>query len=316
MQNLPVAVAPTPGVAPPASGRGRFRPARHLRGAYAITDPRAGSALTADEDSGGGSLVGSPFPTAEVGGVRFQVTTLEAACEWLLTVAARERDGVNVRLANAYNVALANNNSAYGELLKNEGINFPDGTPVAWFMRYCGASSAGRVRGPSLFPLALGESAKHGTRHFLLGGAPETLTRLERNIASSFPNVIIAGSYSPPFTEIDAAYVAECARRIEAASPDIVWIGLGTPKQDYLGALLAREIDTVSVNVGAAFDFLAGTSREAPAWVQRSGFEWLFRLLVDPRRLWRRYLVGNMQFLWAATRHAVRTSRARARSRT
>ena len=243
----------------------------------------------------------TPFPVTDVGGVPFQVSTLEDACDWLLTSAIPRRNGLNVRLANAYNVALASSDSDYKELLTEEGVNFPDGTPVVWFMRLRrGRQRARRVRGPSLFPLTLRESVSHGTKHFFLGGSPRTLSQLEAKVRSACPGIIIAGTYSPPFAAITEAYIFDCAERVRASGADIVWIGLGTPKQDRLGAALAREVPTVSVNVGAAFDFLAGTVREAPDWVQRSGFEWLYRLASEPTRLWRRYLVGNLQFLVAA----------------
>lgn len=241
------------------------------------------------------------FPVTDVGGIPFQVATLEDACDWLLTSAIPLRTGLNVRLANAYNVALASHDSRYKRVLTGDGVNFPDGTPVVWFMRLrSGKQRPGRVRGPSLFALTLRESVRHGTKHFFLGGTPQTLARLEANVRSLCPGIAIAGTYSPPFTAMDETYIADCAERVRASGADIVWIGLGTPKQDQLGTALANEVPIVSVNVGAAFNFVAGTVREAPPWVQRSGFEWLYRLASEPKRLWRRYLIGNFQFLVVA----------------
>lgn len=244
------------------------------------------------------------FPVIDVGGVPFHVATLADACDWLLTSASIQRcTGLNVRLANAYNVALASNDPDYRDLLTAEGMNFPDGTPVVWFMRFRrGKQQPRRVRGPSLFTLALRESVSRGTKHFFLGGTPQTLARLEANVRSLCPGIAIAGTYSPPFAAIDEEYISNCAERVRGSGADIVWIGLGTPKQDQLGTALAHEVPVVSVNVGAAFDFAAGTVREAPRWVQRSGFEWLYRLTSEPKRLWRRYLIGNWQFLVAAIR--------------
>lgn len=247
------------------------------------------------------------FPVVAVGRVPFHVTNLDGASDWLLDAATQRRRHPNVRLANAYNVALAQEDLDYGTLLIEEGVNFPDGTPVVWFMNLGkGSNKAGRVRGPSLFPLTLGKSVTHGTRHFLLGSTPETLARLEKNIQVAYPGIVLAGSYSPPFASIDEDYVADCAVHVKASNADIVWLGLGTPKQDQLGTALAREIDAVTVNVGAAFDFQAGTVQEAPVWIQRSGFEWLYRLGSEPKRLWRRYLIGNIQFLRSAIGQVVR----------
>lgn len=243
-------------------------------------------------------------PIQYVGGIPFRSTNLSEVRQWLLTVAVPQRVGLNVRLANAYNVALASKDPAYATLLSTAGVNFPDGTPVAWFMKLQGSHGRpGRVRGPSLFSSTLKESVELGTRHYFLGSTVETLRRLEENVRTLYPGIVIAGSYSPPFTSIDEAYISDCANRIRESEATLVWVGLGTPKQDVLGTALAREVNVVSVNVGAAFDFLAGTVREAPLWVQRSGFEWLFRLASEPKRLWRRYLIGNIQFLVAAVRN-------------
>lgn len=250
------------------------------------------------------------FPVVTVAQVPFRVATLEGASDWIIDAANNRRTHPNVRLANAYNVALANKDAEYGRLLVNEGVNFPDGAPVVWFMNLRRQNkAAGRIRGPSLFPLTLRKSVASGTRHFLLGSTPETLSRLEENIRASNPGIVIAGSYSPPFAAIDAEYVRDCAERVKASDADIVWLGLGTPKQDQLGTALARKIEAVTVNVGAGFDFQAGTVREAPEWVQQSGFEWLYRLALEPKRLWRRYLIGNVQFISAATRHHLRGSK-------
>lgn len=249
------------------------------------------------------------FPVINVARVPFHVTTLEGASDWLLESATERRRHPNVRLANAYNVALAQKEAEYGALLRQEGVNFPDGAPVVWFMNLHNRDDrARRVRGPSLFPLTLGKSVPRGTRHFLLGGSPETLSQLEKNIRATYPGIVIAGAYSPPFAVVDPEYITNCAERVQVSDADIVWLGLGTPKQDQLGTALARQVDALTVNVGAAFDFQAGTVREAPAWVQRSGFEWLYRLASEPKRLWRRYLIGNLQFLSAAIRHHVHDS--------
>jgi N-acetylglucosaminyldiphosphoundecaprenol N-acetyl-beta-D-mannosaminyltransferase len=245
--------------------------------------------------------VSSEFPIVSVGNVPFRIADMESATQWLLASAVPRREGINVRLANAYNVALASRNHGYRELLVSTGLNFPDGAPVVWFMRYQRIEPKPcRIRGPSLFVHALREGQNYGTRHFFLGSTPETLGLLQERVRASAPAAVIAGAYSPPFSPLDQEYVADCAEKICASGADLVWIGLGTPKQDELGAALAAKIDRTCVNVGAAFDFFAGTVREAPLWVQNSGFEWLFRLVSEPRRLWRRYLIGNLLFLVAA----------------
>lgn len=252
------------------------------------------------------------FSVIRVGGVPFQAANLNAARDWVLATAVAGHEGVNVRLANAYNIALASTDIAYAALLKDDGVNFPDGTPVIWFMRLRSARARPmRVRGPSLFRVVLAASVERGVTHFFLGGTPETLEQLQSKVRAEFPGIAIAGAYSPPFAEVDEMYIADCLQRIRASNADLVWIGLGTPKQDQVGTAIAREADVVSVNVGAAFDFMAGTVREAPSWIQKSGFEWLYRFASEPVRLWRRYLIGNIQFLAVAIWHLLVAKRGR-----
>lgn len=255
-----------------------------------------------------------PFPSVEVGGVPFLVAEPAEAVRWIAELATSRRRGVNVRFANAWNVALANDEADYMRVLRASGcVNFPDGTPVVWFMNRggTGRARAHRLRGPSLFREVLHDSARVPLRHFLLGGSPETLSVLRQRITDQFPGARVAGAYSPPFAPPDDAFISACMTRIAEVDPDLVWIGLGTPKQDYVGTEIARLLKVPVLNVGAAFDFVAGTTKEAPQFIQRSGFEWLYRLLSEPRRLGRRYLYGNLRFLVAAV---TRSSRRDARS--
>lgn len=244
------------------------------------------------------------FDSTPVGGVPFQIATLESTARWLVEQAGPRRIAVNIRLANAYNVALADADPNYRDLLEGSGLNFPDGTPVVWAMNMKrGPAKAQRVRGPSLFALTMEYGAAYGTRHFLLGSTPETLPLLSAELNRRYPGVIISGVFSPPFAAPDDAYVNTCAAAVRDSETDLVWVGLGTPKQDIVGTALASSLGLTTINVGAAFDFVAGTVREAPRWVQNSGFEWLYRLFSEPRRLWRRYLFGNLRFVRSVLAH-------------
>lgn len=250
------------------------------------------------------------FAHREVAGVPFAVSTLDGAVKWLIDEAAPQGLAVNVRLANAYNVALADNDPEYSKLLRDHGINFPDGTPVVWYMNRGGRSGrAERVRGPSFFSEAIARSSGSNTRHFLLGSTDATLDSLTTKLQRAYPSLRIVGAFSPPFAPVDESFMRVCESAIRQARPDIVWVGLGTPKQDFVGTQLAARVGIPTVNVGAAFDFAAGTVREAPVWIQRSGFEWLYRLAAEPRRLWRRYFFGNARFLYAATVFESRSAR-------
>ena len=138
--------------------------------------------------------------------------------------------------------------------------------------------------------------------HYLLGSDADTLAALVTAIRYRFPGVSIAGTDSPPFRDPSQGELVDRDERIRRSGAHVVWVGLGTPKQDYEVARLASATGTVAIAVGAAFDFVAGTKPQAPLWMQRSGLEWLFRLASEPRRLWRRYLFGNARFIRAALR--------------
>lgn len=240
-----------------------------------------------------------------IGGVPFEVTNLTEAVGDVVTLASTHpAPGVPVRLSNAYCVSLASTDVAYHSVLAGPGLAYPDGAPVAWFIRLKRKElrTQRRVRGPSLFTGTLDAGREAGLRHFMLGATDDVLTRLSDESSKRYPGVQIVGSYAPPFGPLDDKFFDEAVTRIRAADPHIVWIGLGTPKQDFAAAELATRIPGVFAGVGAAFDFVAGSVREAPRWVQNSGFEWLYRLAAEPKRLWRRYLFGNARFLRVAIR--------------
>lgn len=261
--------------------------------------------------------VTAPFERRCVAGVPFCVLTMREAVDWVVNVAARKHIPINVRLANAWTLALAQDHPDYFRLLTEVGINFPDGTPVVWFMNVGrrGVRQARGVRGPSFFMEAFKTSAGTGVGHFLLGASPDTLDALTRRIELDYPDCKIAGTYSPPFAPVDDDYIRDCADHIRASDADLVWVGLGTPKQDVVGTALAAELSLLTLNVGAAFDFAAGKVKEAPPWIQGSGFEWLYRFLREPRRLLRRYTYGNARFVWVATEAHLRSAARRRAAR-
>ena len=178
------------------------------------------------------------------------------------------------------------------------GLVTPDGMPLLWLGRLRGFKEMDRVYGPDLMLRLCGRSLTGGYRHYLYGGGEGVPERLSARLAERFPGIHIAGTYSPPFRPLSPEEDDAVVRRINAARPDIVWIGLGTPKQErWMEAHRDRLEAAVLIGVGAAFDFHAGSKRQAPHWMQRSGLEWLFRVANEPRRLWRRYLVNNTWFL-------------------
>jgi N-acetylglucosaminyldiphosphoundecaprenol N-acetyl-beta-D-mannosaminyltransferase len=242
-------------------------------------------------------------PQVRVGGVGFSVTTLpEAVQEFIQAAASSTPRGFAVRLANAYCVALAAGEPFYSTVLNGPGVTLPDGAPIAWMVQrktrrslVCGS----RVRGPSFFVDVLDQGRAAGLRHYILGASQETLAALTAEVDRQFPGVQIAGTWAPPYGPLDAAFYDEAAERIHAAEADVLWLGLGTPKQDLAAAVLSARLDLPTVGVGAAFDFFAGSVPEAPPLLRDHGLEWLYRLCTEPRRLWRRYLFGNLRFLAA-----------------
>jgi N-acetylglucosaminyldiphosphoundecaprenol N-acetyl-beta-D-mannosaminyltransferase len=179
------------------------------------------------------------------------------------------------------------------------GLVTPDGMPLVWLSRLKGFRQVERVYGPDLLLEVCERSARQGYRQFFYGGAPGVAERLAARLQARFPGLQIAGVDSPPYRPLTPEEDAAIIEAINAANPSILWIGLSTPKQErWMAAHLGQLKAPVLIGVGAAFDFHAGVKRQAPRWMQRSGLEWSFRLAMEPRRLWRRYLVNNPRFLW------------------
>jgi len=172
-----------------------------------------------------------------------------------------------------------------------------DGMPLVWYLRKNGFPNAERVCGPDLLTTLIARSQDTGHRHFFYGASPNTLARMKERMARECPRTAIAGMYSPPYRELSAAEQREIDDLINAARPDIVWVGLGAPKQDrWMVAHRAGLNAGVLIGVGAAFDMYAGTVRRAPRIVRQTGLEWTFRVAQEPRRLAKRYVVSNSRF--------------------
>ncbi|MFS8477370.1 MAG: WecB/TagA/CpsF family glycosyltransferase [Micromonosporaceae bacterium] len=220
--------------------------------------------------------------------------------EEAVTLLRRSRYGVarRVHLCNAYTLSLAVRDANYRRMLNESDLNFADGHYVALVGRLRGqAAMRARVYGPDLMLNTMDRGRAERLRHYLYGATPETVIRLAERLRERFPGVEIVSVESPPFRPLDLAEEKELLERVEAVRPDIFWVGLGTPRQDLFVATYAERLGCTVVPVGAAFDFHAGTKRIAPKIVQRMGLEWLFRLLTEPIRLWRRYLFGIPIFL-------------------
>lgn len=212
--------------------------------------------------------------------------------------AATDRQRAIVSCHAVHAVTTISRDKALCEAANRFAMITPDGQPVRWSLNLLHrAGLKERVYGPELMWRVLHQSAQRQLPIYLYGGSPESLQQLIDRLTAQIPGLIIAGSQSPPYRELSDQEMETVADQINASGATIVFIGLGCPKQDRFAAAQADRINAVQICVGAAFDFHAGCKSTAPAWMQRVGLEWLFRLGCEPRRLWRRYLVTNTQFV-------------------
>lgn len=248
--------------------------------------------------------------TIPVIGMPIAATDYAGAVAWTLTRALAGDRAYAVEAANTHVAALARWAAAFGAVMARFDLICPDGMPLVWAVNAKLAPDAkltDRVYGPTLMLETLKATAGAGEfRHFLLGGRPATLDRLNEVFTARFPNVAIAGSYSPPFGEWPVDEFDRICDLIRAARANLIWVGLGCPKQEqWIAAHKDRLPPGVYFGIGAAFAFHAGEVRQAPALVQRLGLEWLYRVCMEPRRLFRRYLTYNSLFLYYLLRDRV-----------
>jgi N-acetylglucosaminyldiphosphoundecaprenol N-acetyl-beta-D-mannosaminyltransferase len=202
-----------------------------------------------------------------------------------------ERQRNYVCVTSVHGVIESQSDHELRRIQNQAGLVTPDGMPLVWVSRLRTSRTVDRVYGPDLMTEVCTVSAAKGYRHFFYGGATGVPERLTEQLRRKFPGIQIVGAYSPPFRPLTPEEDEAIVQQINASQADIVWVGLSTPKQEYwMASHLGRLEVPVMVGVGAAFDFLAGVKSQAPHWIQRSGLEWLYRLLTEPRRLWRRYL--------------------------
>jgi N-acetylglucosaminyldiphosphoundecaprenol N-acetyl-beta-D-mannosaminyltransferase len=174
----------------------------------------------------------------------------------------------------------------------------PDGMPLVWALKRAGHRHSDRVYGPDLMLSVFDAGRSTGVRHFLYGATTKTLDLLKERLLAKFPEAQITGLYAPPFRELSSSEEADIADRINQSGADIVWVGLSSPKQElWMARMRGRLQASMLIGVGAAVDFHAGLKPQAPRVIQRSGLEWAFRLLCEPRRLWRRYAVVVPAFI-------------------
>lgn len=211
---------------------------------------------------------------------------------------AHLRDSRCISASGAHGLVCSKENPFFKHILNNFFLNLPDGTPLVWMGKLKGAKKIKRCYGPDVFKNLMIQSATFPIRHFLCGGKPGIAHQLEKECNIKFNNPHICGTYSPPFQELNENQIHEIAKMIASHHPDIVWIGLGTPKQEIFAYRISKYLQCgYIITVGAAFDFHTGAIQQAPKFLQKIGLEWFFRLMMEPKRLWKRYLNIVPKFL-------------------
>jgi N-acetylglucosaminyldiphosphoundecaprenol N-acetyl-beta-D-mannosaminyltransferase len=200
--------------------------------------------------------------------------------------------------ANVHVVMTGYWHSAYRRIINGASLVTPDGMPLVWGVRLLGMTHQNRVYGPDLMLSWCDRAASLQIPVYLYGGKEKTLVRLRENLQELFPNLIIAGSYSPPFRPLTSQEEEEDRKRIHATGAKVVFVSLGCPKQEEWMARQQGKLNAVAIGVGAAFSFHGGEISQAPRWMMKFGLEWIYRLTREPKRLWQRYLINNPSFLF------------------
>lgn len=239
-------------------------------------------------------------PRVNVLGVGISVLNLESAVAALADALKTGRRGY-VCVTGVHGVMESQSDDALRQIHNRSLLTTPDGMPMVWMGRLAGHRTMGRVYGPDLMERVFEWSRTGGATHYFYGGNVGVAEELKARLETRFPGIRIVGTYTPPFRPLTEAELTALSADVARLRPDFLWVGLSTPKQERFMAEHVHTLDArIFVGVGAAFDFFAGRVQQAPRWIQRSGFEWLYRLTRDFKRLWPRYSRIVPLFLWKA----------------
>ncbi len=238
----------------------------------------------------------TPLNYRTIIGTRLDATNYTDACN---RIQAWVNSGLScyVVAANVHVVMSGYWKSAYRRLINNASLVTPDGMPLVWALRLLGIKQQTRVYGPDLMLAWCDRASRTGIPIYLYGGTPTTLDKLQENLKKRFPDLIIAGSYSPPFRPLTGEQEALDRERIHKSGAKVVLVALGCPKQEEWMSRQQGYLNAVMIGVGAAFRFHSGEVSQAPRWMMGMGLEWLYRLCSEPGRLWQRYIINNPCFL-------------------
>lgn len=241
----------------------------------------------------------SKIPSCTILGVNIAAINME----WLLDYLRNnitDASGDYITVANVHTTVTAFENAEYCRIQNSGLMAIPDGGPLTSIGHKRGFEQMGRTTGPSLMEEVFAISAEQGYRHFFYGSTDDTLVKLRGKLEEKYPGIQIAGMYSPPFRAMTEQEDAEIIEQINEADADFVWVGLGAPKQEQWMAAHQGKVNGLMLGVGAGFDYLADNIKRAPQWMQKHCLEWLYRLIQEPRRLFKRYFHTNVSFIWNA----------------
>lgn len=239
------------------------------------------------------------IPTCKILGVDIAAIDMK----WLVSFISdniKELAGDYICVSNVHTTIMAYEDERYLAVQNGGILAIPDGGPLSSEGRRRGHKSMKRTTGPDLMNEMFKISVEKGYKHYFYGSKPETLDKIESNLQKAYPGIQIVGMYSPPFRPLSINENEQVVEQINETKPDFVWVGLGAPKQENWMAQHQGEIDGLMIGVGAGFDYCAGTIKRAPKWMQKRDMEWIYRLLQDPKRLFKRYVVTNTKFVWHA----------------
>jgi N-acetylglucosaminyldiphosphoundecaprenol N-acetyl-beta-D-mannosaminyltransferase len=239
------------------------------------------------------------YPYLTILGANINLVQIQDVADCVSAWIVKKEYSNYIVIANANDIVASKKDVRVMESMNNSSLTVPDGISLVLYARISGKYLRKRVYGPDLMLELLKSSESMGYSHFFYGATQETLNQLTGNLRRKFPGLKVVGMYAPPFSALNRQENERIAAFINNASPDFLWIGLGCPKQQLWMYENRDKIHVpVMIGVGAAFDFLAGTKPQAPQWLRDNGFEWLFRLIIEPKRMWRRYLIDYPLFVY------------------
>lgn len=251
-------------------------------------------------------IISPEIPCVDVLGVKVSAINLPNAVQ-IADEAITNRQRGYICVTGVHGVMEAQKDAEFLEILNGAFINTPDGMPMSWVGWANGFREMDRVYGPDFMLDMCALSARRGYRNFLLGGKPGVAQALKSSLEARFPGLNIVGTYTPPFRQLTREEESSLFNYVHDVQPDIIWVGLSTPKQErFMAKYSSRLAVPLMVGVGAAFDIHSGQTHDAPAWMKRSGLQWLHRLVQEPRRLGPRYLQNNPRFLYLVSRQLAR----------